>query len=166
MIIHAQMGIKKTVYDPRNVRNDVADAMIFHGTSSGARTGEDTGKISADWEGVAAGVGNENRKHHAKRCEDHAGARTWCPVLIEDRIVEVPHVPIALAQDASCCCRRSCAQEHDQDFADQDADALTPGDVVIGFAVSSNIRLIDENWGERSHDRVDGLYHGPDKVGA
>jgi hypothetical protein len=33
--MHAQIGIKKTVYEPRNVKNDVAEAMIFHGTSRG-----------------------------------------------------------------------------------------------------------------------------------
>jgi hypothetical protein len=36
--MHAQIGIKKTVYDPKNVRNDVAEAIIFQGTNSGAST--------------------------------------------------------------------------------------------------------------------------------
>ena len=40
--MQAHIGIKNTVYDPRKVRNDVAEAIIFHGTSRGARIAQST----------------------------------------------------------------------------------------------------------------------------
>lgn len=79
-------------------------------------------------------------------------------------LTKIPNVPERFSQDVGCSSGSGCANEHNQDFRDQDTDTLAPGNVAVRMTIAGDVRLVDQNRRESTHHGVDGRYHGPDKL--
>ena len=126
-------------------------------------SGAETARISTDRQRVGTGVGSNDGEDHARRRKEHACASTRSPVLRQDPVVQIPHVPIAFAEKTGRRTGCRTAQEHDEDLADQNTGALGPSCLFWRRCVARNIGLVNENGTKRTHYTVDGLNHGPDK---
>lgn len=93
-------------------------------------------------------------------------SRRRAPVLRQDGIVQLPHVPVAPAQHARRRGRRGAAEEHDEHLAREDARRLGPRRLRRPRGVARHVGLVDEDGAQRRADGVDGLEHGPDERGA
>lgn len=75
--------------------------------------GNQTCKIRTEGDGVGSDVGSHGREVEHERTEEDGASRTGVPVAIQDRIEEVPNVPVRLPPSGLDGCGGGETEEED-----------------------------------------------------
>lgn len=117
--------------------------------------------IRPKWDRVRAKVRRKHAQNETERHKEHARPPRRRPVVVQNRVQQIPQVPVGLPPGALQGRRGGQPEEEDEALREEHAGALQPAGVGGAAGVAREVGLVDEHGREGAHDDVDAVHDGP-----